>query len=235
MLATQEDLKNAVEDVVWDVMVEADLKNPPIDSIEVAEMLGLRTTIDRNMQARGTRRIVGGQTCIFLGGLSRNEQFQFTTAHELGEELAAGILEQAGEQPAGLDPAAIEQVADLFASYLLCPNPWFESDARSLDFDVPALKDIYATASHQVIAWRLLLLPEAPSAITIFDNGKIHSRRANCNCDRGLLAIEQHAWIRCHESGTQVDTESDGYRVQCWPIWEGDWKREIMRTSVSEW
>ncbi len=235
MLATQEDLKSAVEEVVSDVIEEAQLHAPPIDSMEVAEMLGLRTTIDKNMQARGARRSIGGQTCIFLGGLDRNEQFQFSAAHELGEEMASGILQQAGEDPSGVDPKLVERVADVFAAHLLCPNPWFDSDARSLDYGILALKEIYSTASHQVIAWRLMMIPDTPSAITIFDNGKVHSRKANCNCDKNLMPIEKESWRKCHESGELVDIEADGYRVQCWPVWEGDWKREIVRTSVSEW
>ena len=71
-----------------------------------------------------------------------------------------------------------ESLANLFAYRLLAPTCWFAADAATLQYDLLALKDKYRTASHEVLAWRWLDLPE-PCIVTILDNERISRRRSN--------------------------------------------------------
>ena len=61
---------------------------------------------------------------------------------------------------------------------LLVPGCWFTGDAPALAYDLLELKQRYNTGSHEVIALRLLDLPE-PVIITIVDNDHIYRRRSN--------------------------------------------------------
>ena len=64
-----------------------------------------------------------------------------------------------------------ESLANLFAYRLLVPSCWFAIDAKTMDYDLLALKKRYATSSHEVLAWRFLDLPE-PCIITIIDDDR---------------------------------------------------------------
>jgi len=61
-----------------------------------------------------------------------------------------------------------EYFCNKFASLLLLPYEWFNADAAKTGFDLFALKKIYSTASHQLIARRIASL--RPAIVTVFDD-----------------------------------------------------------------
>jgi hypothetical protein len=135
-----------------------------------------------------------------------------------------------GEMPA----MAGESLANLFAYRLLVPALWFAQDASELDFDVPELKRRYRTASHEVIAWRFLDLAE-PCVITIVDNDHVHRRRSNCvRVTKSLESVERECQRYVHQHGRARVVRKDRWTVFGWPIHQGEWKREILRTVVDE-
>ena len=89
----------------------------------------------------------------------------------LGED---GVL-QLGDDGKGIDagdlllrrlgiegrPMLGASVADTFAARLLVPTSWLTSEARSSGHDLLALADVFRTAGHELIAWRLLDLEES--------------------------------------------------------------------------
>ena len=125
-----------------------------------------------------------------------------------------------------------ESLANLFAHHLLVPTCWFASDAPLLGYDVLELKQRYPTASHEVLALRMLDLPE-PAIITVVDNDHISRRRSNAWRVRKELEPVERQCQRyvSHYSRPKVVREG-GWTVQGWPVHQADWKREILRSVV---
>jgi hypothetical protein len=164
----------------------------------------------------------------------RPEREQWTLAHEIGEAQAYRVFDRVGITAEEAGPRQREHVANLMASSLLLPQEWFERDARLLDGDICLLKRTYATASHELILMSLLKLPEL-SLASVFDQGRLTRRRGNGELKPPpLLPVERRVWRRVHESGGRWEESHDGVRVQGWAVHESGWKRELLRTSVSE-
>ncbi len=56
-----------------------------------------------------------------------------------------------------------ESLANLFAYRLLVPTCWYADRRAGLDYDLLALKEKYATSSHEVLAWRFSICPNRAS------------------------------------------------------------------------
>jgi hypothetical protein len=100
------------------------------------------------------------------------------------------------------------------------------------------LKDRYVTASHELIARRMFEM-RPPVVITVCDLGRVRWRRSNVTVrPPSLLPEELAVWRESHETGltaeATLDAETGLERVRCWAIHEPGWKREIMRSEVSE-
>ena len=172
----------------------------------------------------------GGRDIIVVRREAWEERTQYTIAHELGERYAETVCLRAGEGFDDLSSDFIESLAHRFASRLLCPQPWFDADNAIHDGDLFALKDRYETASHEVIAFRLLQL-ETPSVVTVIDNGRITRRRANRSGLRTkqLTPAERNTWERCRLTGRDTKTDHGPARIAAWPIWTESVRREIVR------
>jgi hypothetical protein len=100
------------------------------------------------------------------------------------------------------------------------------------------LKEHYSTASHELIARRMLDM-RPPVVITICDHGRVHWRRSNvANRPPQMLDDERDLWQVVHRTGMAAGDALDGEtglaRVRCWAIHEPGWKREIMRSEIAE-
>jgi len=236
-----EELADALDAVAAEVLAAAGVGGPPVDAFAVARALGV--TVAEDDRQRGRARFVRlkrrghtpPQATILLRPEPRPERRQWAVAHEIGEHAARQVFERLWIDPREADPAARERTANQLAGRLLLPAAWFGEDGRALDWDLLELKARYATASHELIARRMLDFPP-PVAITIYDHARISFRRSNV---AGRVpppsAGETHCWRRAHESGrAQQMTEGTG-TVRAWPVHEEDWKREIVRTEGEEW
>jgi hypothetical protein len=131
-------------------------------------------------------------------------------------------------------PLTGESLANLFAARLLVPTPWLRAECRACGFDLLALKERFATASHETIAWRLLDLDE-PCIITLVDNGQVSKRRANAGrAGRELSAPERACQQQVHRYSRPCALREAGWTVQGWPLHQADWKREVLRSVVEE-
>lgn len=221
----------AVDSVAEELLAETGLDHPPVDALALARRLKVAVAFDDAQQSRGRHKRIDGRSSIFLKPDPRPERMQWAAAHELGEVVAWQIFERAGadEEPS---PETREQTANLLASRLLLPSLWFRDDARRLDGDVLALKQRYCTASHELIAWRLLDLPD-PAIVTIFDLGRLTRRRSNAT-ERPprLQPIERECQAEVSRQGRPAELHAGGLRVQGWPVHEEGWTREILRTTA---
>ncbi len=99
-------------------------------------------------------------------------------AHEIGELFADRVFDELGVDPREAPSGARETVANQLAGRLLLPREWFGEAGAECGWDLFELKERFATASHELIARRMLDFP--PSiGITIFDNGRRTFRRGN--------------------------------------------------------
>jgi Zn-dependent peptidase ImmA (M78 family) len=235
----------ALDACAAEVLWEAGVTEPPIDALTVAEGLGLVVARDFSMPDRG--RFVrlaacgsreGGQGTIVVGQAERPEREHWAVAHEVGESVAYRVFERLGVDFDEALPTAREQVANRLAGCLLLPRRWFAVDGRELDWDLFALKDRYFTASHELIARRMLEM-RPPIVITVCDLGRVHWRRSNLTTRPPAMLHEEKAiWREVYETGMPaedtLDAETGLSSTRCWPIHEPAWKREILRSAIAD-
>jgi Zn-dependent peptidase ImmA (M78 family) len=238
-----DELAGALDACAAEAIWEAGISEPPIDALAVAERLGLVVAHDYALSHRGhfvhlAEQGDVGQATIVVGQAERPEREQWTVAHEIGESIAYRVFERLGVSFHDTLPTARELVANRLANCLLLPRRWFASDGPDCDWDLLALKERYFTASHELIARRMLEM-RPPVVITVCDLGRVHWRRSNVTARPPALSPEEKAvWRESHELGLSteaaVDAESGLQRVRCWAIHEPGWKREILRSEIAE-
>lgn len=232
---SREELLTVVERGVVDLLRAAGVAQPPVDAIAIAQQhLKIQVCLDRRQPQRGRAQRAGGRQQIYLRPEPTEERHQWTVAHEIGEHQKAALLAQLGLEPDQTRPMAGESLANLFAYRLLVPTVWFATEAPERGYDVLDLKQRYRTASHEVIARRLLDLPE-PCIVTIIDNDRVHLRRSNAwRVRKQLEPAEERCQRHVRKHGQPWNVQENGWTVQGWPVHQSDWKREILRSVVDE-
>ena len=248
-----EQFRRVLDVVAREIILEAGLQQPPVDAFHVAEQLGLIVARDQPA-ARGLAspraRLVrlsasagpshSSEGTILLADDPRRERRQWAVAHEIGESRAYRVFAELGVDPQEAPVAAREDVANRLASSLLLPRDWFLRDGVRVDWDLFDLKTIYATASHELIARRMLEMPAAV-ILTLADQGRTVWRRSNRSFrPPPLTPAERDAWTAAHDEGQPVQCDPrelpDGVDdVRAWPIHEPGWRREIIRTELTLW
>jgi hypothetical protein len=220
---------------VMRVLEKAEIHEPPVDPIRLARRLGIGVVLDAAQEPRGRQARIAGRPSIFVRPDDRPERLHWAVAHELGEALAHELFERSGIEPAAVDPPSRERGANLAAARILLPPAWFPGDVAGLAGDLLSLKRRYKTASHELIALRMLDL-DPPAVVTIFDQGRQTRRRGNFAARVPPLdRLEQDCWLTVRRFGRSHEISNDGRRIQGWPIHEPHWQREILRTTCAEW
>jgi hypothetical protein len=231
---SREEVLEVVDREVTELLEAAGVTGPPVDAIALAQRhLGMLVCLDRRQSQRGRAQRAGGRKQIFLRPEPSEERHQWTVAHEIGEHLKVHLLDRLGVAPEQTRAMAGESLANLFATRLLVPTCWFAAAAPAADYDVLELKARYRTASHEVIAWRFLDLPE-PCVVTILDNDHISRRRSNAwpVRTRELSPAERECQRYVHTYSRVRTVRAGGWTVQGWPVHQADWKREILRSVI---
>ncbi len=233
---TREELAAALNATAMDALREAGYNSLPVDALAVAAAMGLSVALDCRQRVRGrfvrlqAASIAGGRGSILVRPEPRPERLQWTIAHEIGEALAHHVFHRLGADPLRAPSAAREAIANQLAGRLLLPSAWFQPDATHCGWDLLELKLRHATASHELIARRMLEFDVA-TAITLSDQGHTKFRQASrgrrappmAEVERRCLAnVQQTAMPQVLVAGPLV--------VQGWPIYEEPWRREILRT-----
>jgi Zn-dependent peptidase ImmA (M78 family) len=239
----REELAAAIDEIVTGVLRAAEIAEPPIDALRVAAGNGVVVAIDNYQtgRARYVRLQSGGRAIaqaaspsILIREDDRPERRQWAVAHELGEHLAHELFALLAIDPREAGDGVRESAANYLAARLLLPTGWFRADAVACDWELSELKQRYATASHELIARRMLDF-SAPICITIFDHGRLTARQSNQGGRvPSLSPLERAAWLAAHEHGQPAECVGDELRVRAWPIHEPEWKREILRTEITD-
>lgn len=234
-----------VEEVAKAVLAEVEWESPPVDALAVAQRLNLVVARDTTMDVRA--RFVrlsevggAGRGTILLGDDPRAERRQWAVAHEVGESIAQRVFVRLGASLVDIPPNGREQVANYLASCLLLPRDWLARDGEAVEWDLFELKRIYSTASHELIARRMLEMTP-PVMITLFDQGALQWRRSNAmRRPPSMTPAESNVWRGAFESGHATEYDEGGLpegiqQVRCWPVHEPGWRREILRTELVDW
>lgn len=239
---TPEELNDALDSVVADLLTFGAVTTPPVDALAVAGRLGI--VIARDDQQSGRARIarlngsstdsIHARSSIFVKHEPRAERQQWAVAHELGEYQAEALFRRVGVSPVEAAPATREQCANLIANRLLLPTDWFRECGTAVDWNLRQLKRCFQTASHELIARRMLDLGP-PSVMAIMDQGKLTWRRGSLG---GRLPVwsplERRVWEQVHCNGHDAEQVASPWRVRIWPVHEPDWKREIIRLEFDQ-
>lgn len=223
---------------VEEILGQSQVFSPPVDAIAISRRLGIVVATDDRLSGRARRvqlRPVRGpaQETIFLRPEPRPERQQWAVAHELGERWAQRVFNRMDLIPAEVAPAMREAVANQVADRLLAPTLWLSSIAGEVDWDLLKLKQRFATASHELLARRMLDF-DPPVIVTVFDQANITWRRSNVDGQRIPPPDELEHRLReeAHRFGRTCEEETPAIRVRVWPIHEDRWRREIVRMEL---
>ncbi|HEX4147541.1 MAG TPA: ImmA/IrrE family metallo-endopeptidase [Pirellulales bacterium] len=239
----------ALEETIRELLLAGKIAGPPIDAFRVAAANGVVVALDEGQSGRaryvrlacrpGEPRS-GRSVCpsILIRPDPRPERQQWAVAHELGEHTAQAVFARLAIDPADAPVAARESVANYLASRLLLPSTWFAATGQACDWDLQVLKQVFRTASHELIARRMLDF-EPPVCISIFDHGRLHFRATNAiGRPPPPTAIEADCRRAAHDTGKTATQIGGAFRVRAWPIHEPGWKREVVRlepAAGTEW
>jgi len=237
---TREELAAGLDHVAAEVLCQGAVARPPVDAMEVACTLGIAVAWDDRQEGRARyvrlsgRRSGRVRATILLRPEPRFERQQWAVAHEIGEHVAYRVFARWGADPRAAAVGAREQVANQLAGRLLLPTAWFTADGVACGWDLIALKARYATASHELIARRMLEC-RPPVVISIFDQQRLSFRRSNVpGRVPSPLRGEMECWRHVHQSCRPLRTCQGPGVIQGWPIHEEGWKREILRMEVAD-
>jgi len=235
---TLEELSAGLDSVVEEILAQCGCEQPPVDAFKIARAMGITIALDDCQEGRARyvrlsdRNAPKPKATILLRSDPRFERLQWAVAHEIGEHAAYRAFKHLGVDPRESSPRAREQIANQLAGRLLIPSLWFSPDAATFGWDLLALKRRYRTASHELIARRMLEC-RPTIIITIFDQGRITFRRGNFPSRiPPPSSTEMACWRSVHEKNEPRETTAGLCTIQCWPVHEEDWKREILRFEV---
>ncbi|MCE9546673.1 MAG: ImmA/IrrE family metallo-endopeptidase [Planctomycetia bacterium] len=235
-----EQLAAALNECVAALLDRQRILVPPVDAVALARALQMEIVWDRGQAGRA--RMVrhssagggGSAQAIVLRPEPRAERRHWAVAHEIGEAHAHEVFTALGIDPRDAPPASREWVANQLANRILLPQAWFDRDGRACGWDLFELKQQYATASHELIARRMLDC-EPMVVITICDQGRPSFRGGNGAARCGpLRAVESACWREVQQHNQPAECADELGTVQGWPIHEPDWKREILRFAWSD-
>jgi Zn-dependent peptidase ImmA (M78 family) len=235
---SREELTVALDAVAAETLAAAHIDRPPIDAVLLAERLGL--TVAWDDRQRGRARLVNSagasgedSPSILLKHDPRIERLHWAVAHEIGEALAQQVFSELAVDPSLAPEQARNVVANRMASRLLLPQELFANDANECHWDLLGLKEIYATASHELIARRMLDFPP-PVIVAVYDQNQLTWRKSNAGFRMPQMSQREIAARRqAHETAQSVYDDGPP-AIRAWPIHEPQWKREIIRVEVDE-
>lgn len=234
LMATEQDWQSACDALVAELLRDAQVDAPPVDALAVASRLEWPVMWDIGQGGRARIQRLAGRPTLFVRPEERPERLQWAVAHEIGEVVAGRVCQSAGATWDELGPRQREAIANQVAQRLLIPTEWFCRGGPGDDGDLFALKQRFATASHELIAWRWLDLVE-PVIVTIFDHGELSRRRCNFALRAPALCdVESACAMEARQTGTTTRRIWSAGAAVAWPVHEPAWQREILRTTV-EW
>jgi Zn-dependent peptidase ImmA (M78 family) len=232
-----DDFASACDWIAAEILAQADIHQPPIDALAIAKRLGMTVARDDRQTGRARTVALGASSeptsAILLKRDPRHEREQWAIAHEVGEAHAEKVFQQSGIDPLTAPRQAREYIANAITSRLVLPQAMFFRDAADCNWDLFRLKEIYATASHELIT-RRMLDGSVSVIVSVYDQNRLSWRRTNLSGRLPKISpLEDECRRRAHQTGETIE-ENGPPAVRVWPIHEPLWKREIVRVELDE-
>ncbi|MDX1964476.1 MAG: ImmA/IrrE family metallo-endopeptidase [Pirellulales bacterium] len=234
-----DELAAVLDRIAGEILRQAGVIGPPVNVLQLAIRLGFQIAWDERQTARarlarpprpGNGSAGGG--LILLRHEPRPERRQWAVAHELGEAWSWRVFEMLDQDPRTTRPALREQIANWLAGRILVPGAWLTASGEEWDWDLLRLKQRFSTASHELIARRMLDC-EPPVVITVFDQGSIVLRQGNLRQRPPRWSEREEACRQTAIVEARPEEVTGNPRIRCWPLTEPGWLREIIRTEYS--
>ena len=228
---SQDELFDACDRLVAGLLERAGTVEPPVDAVRIAgEHLGIPVEVanadDDERPRPAARRTSAG---IALAAHMSPEQQHSICARAIARTLLPPLFRKLDVDPAAENKQATAHFVGLLTARLLVPTKQLRSALRTCRFDLIALKKVFATASWEAIAHRLLDLDE-PCVIVVVDDGVVASRRGNAQpVTKKLTAAEEACLARVMEQDLPCDERGGGWTVQGWPVPNRPFRRVILR------
>ncbi|MBA4189609.1 MAG: hypothetical protein C0467_16610 [Planctomycetaceae bacterium] len=158
------------------------------------------------------------------------EQQHKAAADGIARAILPEILRKLGIMPGSEDKTLSTHVRSLVVPRILIPSRLLRAALRECKYDVPALKEVFATATMEAVALRLLDL-DAPCVIAIIDDGVVAVRRSNqFPAGKMLEAAERNCQVKVSEVELPQRVRQGEWTTQGWPVPGRPFQRIILRS-----
>lgn len=233
---SQDDLFDAIDAAVRDVLDRSGAVGPAVDALELAQTL-FRIPVQMAEPEEEEPRRYGDAPrrrpppdTIVLKMEQSEETHQALAARALARRLVPGILAKLGIVPGTEHRGAEKPLIATILPRLLLPTRRFATEARKAGYDLFALKAIFGTASFETIAWRLLDVDDEASVVAIVDDVSVTARRGNrFSVTKALTEAESEAVRRAAATKDPARTRRDDWTATAWPVSGIPFRRIIVR------
>jgi predicted transcriptional regulator len=231
---SQDELVEVVDRLAAGLLERAGVTGPPVDAIAIAEEhLGIPVEVvepaEEDERGRRRPRPRPAGSGIVLSADMTAEQRNKAAADGIARTLLPDVLRKLGVPPGSENKQFAAHVRGLVAGRVLVPTKLLRAALRECRYDLPALKERFATATTEAVALRLLDLDE-PCVISIVDDGIVATRRGNRSpAGKKLEPPEQVCHDRVAELELPHRVRAGGWTVQGWPVPGRAFRRIILR------
>jgi predicted transcriptional regulator len=231
---SQEELFDVIDRLVNGLLERAGVAGPPVDALHLAEEhLGIPVEVmepaEEDERGRPRPRPRPHSAGIVLSAEMTPEQQQKAAADGVSRHFLHDILRRLDVAPGTESKQFAAHLRGLVAARLLLPTRMFRSAASRCKYDVPTLKALFATATTEAVALRLLDLDE-PCVIAVVDDGQVAMRRGNRAAEtKRLTAAEQECVDRVLALDVPQRVRRDGWTAQAWPVPDRPFRRILVR------
>jgi hypothetical protein len=231
---SQDELFEAIDRLVNGLLERAGVAEPPVNALRIAdEHLGIPVEVvepvEEDERGRPRPRSRPAGSGIVLSSDMTEEHQQKAAADGIARMLLPDILRKLDVLPGSENKQFAAHVRGLVVGRLLVPTKLLRAALRQCKYDLAALKEVFATATTEAVALRLLDLDE-PCVISIVDDGVVAMRRGNRSAAGKRLEPPEQA---CLDKVTELDlphrVRADGWTVQGWPVPDRAFRRIILR------
>jgi len=228
---TLEDLQHAIDRVVGNYLEGMRLYRPPVDWVDLAQSIsGIRTEVSEEATGLGRKR-AASQGKLLLGESLREESRQRLAAQTIAHSLIPQVGEALGVETGEKLPSVWVRI---LVERLMVPPAWFREVWREIEGNLAKALDRFEGTPIDLVAQRLLDSPE-PTVLSIVDHGALVLRASNGpRPGKTLWPLEKECLAYVANFSRTRRMSQGGMTVWCWPIHKSDWKKEILRTVVSE-
>jgi predicted transcriptional regulator len=238
----QDELFETIDRAVQNLFKAHRVEQAPVDAVELvqAEYGYIVRELDPEEEAELTAR---GQPMKPAKRRSREivfnsshgvESRNILSARAIARELIPNILKRLGVSEGTENRSATTQLVGLITPRILLPTRWFEREAPRQGYDLWKLKEVFSSATYEMITARLLDLEE-PCIMVIVDDGEVAARKSNrTSAPKKLTDTEKKCLDKVGELGEPQTVRSESWTVRGWPIPTGPFNRIILRSVPEE-